>query len=69
MIPVDYRIIDYKYHPKYNKPIRYNDIALFKLDKDVEFSPYIRPLCLNVDPIKDKKTVASGWGNVDTGKQ
>lgn len=66
--PVDYKIIDRKLHPNYKKPSYYNDIALFKLDRDVKFSAYIRPVCLNSDPSTNPvKVVASGWGNVETG--
>lgn len=67
--PKDYKIIDRKIHPLYKKPINYNDIALFKLDQDVIFSAYVRPICLNSDPLLNpEKVVASGWGNVDIGK-
>ncbi|VVC37437.1 Serine proteases, trypsin family, serine active site,Peptidase S1, PA clan,Serine proteases, trypsin [Cinara cedri] len=66
--PKDYKIIDRKIHPNYKKRIYYNDIALFKLDRDVTFSAFVRPICLNSDPsLNPEKAVASGWGNVETG--
>ncbi|VVC24915.1 Hypothetical protein CINCED_3A015129 [Cinara cedri] len=67
--PLNYRIIDRKNHPKYNgNNSRYNDITLLKLEKNVEFSPYIRPICLNVESsIKETKAIASGWGRLGFG--
>ena len=34
-------------HPEYNKPKMYmNDIALLKLDKDIEYNTMVQPVCL-----------------------
>lgn len=43
----------------------YDDIALLRLKTDVEFSPYIRPVCLNTDQSLLNPTteiIATGWG-------
>ena len=56
-------------HPMYTKKsLFYNDIALFKLDRDVEFNDFVRPICL---PIRDNnldKAVFSGWGTLGFGQ-
>ncbi|XP_050420473.1 clotting factor G beta subunit-like [Adelges cooleyi] len=49
-------------HKNYRSTSIYNDIALFRLNRDVEFSETIRPVCLNVDPLFKPSTVtATGW--------
>lgn len=42
-------IIEVFIHPEYKRPIKYHDIALFKLDKNVAFSDFVRPACLNTE--------------------
>ncbi|XP_060842098.1 venom protease-like [Rhopalosiphum padi] len=65
--PTDYRIIERIIHPKYNPDSHYNDIALFRLEKDVGFSSYVRPICLNTNhSFTPTAVVATGWGNTDT---
>ncbi|KAI8038472.1 melanization protease 1 [Drosophila gunungcola] len=59
-------------HPKYGyDQISKNDIALLRMAKEVEFSAYIRPICLPVgkrfgNNIRDFKAV--GWGKTDSGE-
>lgn len=61
--PKDYRIIQRIIHPNYKPPSIYNDIALFRLEKKVEFSEYARPICLNTDKsMKPLMAIATGWG-------
>lgn len=68
-IPKDYKIDKRIVHPNYNKQAsRYDDIALFRLEQDVQFSPYVRPLCLNTDQsLNPPKLLASGWGKLNSG--
>lgn len=67
--PENYRIIEHILHPEYEPPAQYNDIGLFLLEKDVEFSKFIRPICLNSDPlINPTVQIATGWGQIYTGK-
>ncbi|XP_014259173.1 serine protease snake-like [Cimex lectularius] len=50
-------------HPKYERRTVYNDIALYKLEKPVQFSTFIRPLCLHTShEIGTDKAIATGWG-------
>lgn len=71
--PHDYEIADQIVHPKYLASSLYNDIALFKLNTDVRFSDYIRPVCLYtlLDLPKEKLNdlIASGWGATGYGKK
>ncbi|XP_049527910.1 LOW QUALITY PROTEIN: uncharacterized protein LOC119462121 [Dermacentor silvarum] len=56
-------------HPEYVDKGFANDIALLKLDKPVDFSDYIRPICLPSDgeterPRHTSFCVAVGWGKL-----
>ncbi|KAH6929037.1 hypothetical protein HPB50_022496 [Hyalomma asiaticum] len=56
-------------HPEYVDKGFANDIALLKLDKPVDFSDYIRPICLPSDgeTVRPRHTsfcVAVGWGKL-----
>lgn len=56
-------------HPEYKPPKLYNDIALYKLKKNVEFNAYVRPACLHYEPnISNKDAIATGWGHTEWGK-
>lgn len=33
-------------HPEYNPSNLYNDVALLKLQRPIEFNNYVRPICL-----------------------
>lgn len=61
-------IIDRIHHPEYKKPYKYHDIALLKLESSVEFSPYVRPACLNTHPVHYKEAIAIGFGKTKYGK-
>ena len=66
--PKDYRIVHHEIHPDYKPPSLYNDIALFQLESDVEFSDAVRPICLNTDlSATPLKQIATGWGRTATG--
>ncbi|XP_065350800.1 serine protease 53-like [Cloeon dipterum] len=62
-------------HEEYNLDDHRNDIALLELNRDVEFSVIISPVCLwfktkNVDIIQGRNGTIAGWGLVadyDTG--
>lgn len=42
----EFRVKNIRKHPNYKKPAVYDDIALIELATRVEFTPYIRPVCL-----------------------
>ncbi|CAH2083530.1 unnamed protein product [Euphydryas editha] len=62
--PLDVPIKTVHKHPEYNSPGKYNDIALFELNSDVDFEAAIRPACLWTKPDfpGHTKAVATGWG-------
>lgn len=47
--PIDYKVVEFIKHPEYLPPQRYNDIALLRLEKEVQFGKYIRPACLHTE--------------------
>ncbi|XP_077293962.1 serine protease snk-like isoform X2 [Arctopsyche grandis] len=51
-------------HPDYKPPLKYNDIALLKLDTPVNISD-VRIACLHTDSTLPKTAVASGFGKTD----
>lgn len=56
-------------HPKYDRSYVYNDVALFRLETEVQFTAYIRPTCLNSDPSLNFKTASAiGWGRTSIGE-
>lgn len=66
--PKDYKIVERVIHPNYRPPSLYYDIALFRLEKKVEFSAFVRPICLNADRfLKPSLSVATGWGQIQFG--
>jgi len=55
-------------HPDYKPREHYNDIALFRLETDVKFSSYVKPICLNSDDsLKPPDAIATGWGRTGLG--
>ena len=61
-----HNVIERIKHPEYNKITNNNDIALLKLDSDVNFSEYIYPICLPTRQHDEPKVVLTGLGT--TGK-
>lgn len=50
-------------HPNYKASSKYYDIALFKLDRDVSITDFIRPACLwQRFDINYTSGIATGWG-------
>lgn len=66
--PTDYEIINRIVHPDYRSSSRYNDIALFELDRTVSFNKYIFPICLQTNPNLEGELIATGWGQTDVGE-
>lgn len=66
--PQDFLITDRYAHPAYKPPLQYNDIALVRLDKEAVITPYVRPLCLQVDKqLPSYSPIATGWGTLQYG--
>ncbi|RXG69246.1 Proclotting enzyme [Armadillidium vulgare] len=65
--PILLRIAERK-SPGYNSISHINDLELLKLERDVEFSDFIKPACLPFDLKRrnfvDEKMVIIGWGDI-----
>lgn len=60
-------------HGEYNNKTLENDIAIIRVQKSINFTEYIRPICLSFDStISDRsvppnaKLIVSGWGKTDS---
>ena len=55
-------------HSKYSTRSRQNDIALIKLKKPVEYTNYLKPICLSTkNPTNPKENFTiTGFGTIDT---
>ena len=51
---IDREIDDYKVHPKYKHNEPYFDVGIAYTKTKVEYTPYIRPICLPMNPIGKK---------------
>lgn len=66
----EYKVEKIIVHPSYNISVKskLHDITLLRLAEDVEFSKYVRPICLPFDdtikamPIDDEDFTVTGWG-------
>lgn len=55
-------------HTNYKPPSKYDDIALIKLAQAVQFTPTVRPACLNGESsITNTKAIAIGFGKTTFG--
>ena len=57
-------------HPEYSRSMSYHNIAIIKLKERVSVSENLKPLCLQVDPIKpedllETSLVSLGWGIIE----
>ena len=62
------KVLEYKIHPLYISPLPYHDVALAIADAYIEFTDYVRPVCLPFQPIDEEDYWAgqfvtlAGWG-------
>ena len=57
-------------HPSRVKSSRENDIAIVTLDREVEVSKFVRPICIGdlKTPVQPgDKVVVTGWGMTEAG--
>ncbi|XP_064292592.1 transmembrane protease serine 9-like [Plodia interpunctella] len=75
--PADVQVDKVIPFPRYNSESLYrNDIALLRLEKDVDFTDYIRPVCLPIsetaakqDYVPDSVYWTAGWGQTESEKK
>ncbi|XP_031780170.1 venom protease isoform X2 [Nasonia vitripennis] len=66
--PIDVIVESYVVHPEYNNTSKENDIAILRLDRDVEFTKAIHPICLPIEKnLRNRDFVGTypfvaGWG-------
>lgn len=67
--PIDIKVVQRLIHKGYHSAFYHNDIAILTLERDVEFTDFIRPICLPLlSPIVSKQTFQrffpfiAGWG-------
>ncbi|KAK7601268.1 hypothetical protein V9T40_008709 [Parthenolecanium corni] len=69
--PRDFRIIEQIPHPQYTGSSIYFDIMLLKLREKVQFTPHMRPICLDTSsvwaPALNNYGVITGWVVTATG--
>ncbi|KAK2583732.1 hypothetical protein KPH14_009650 [Odynerus spinipes] len=66
----DFGIDSVHFHPEYSKTKLQNDIALIRLNGDVDLTPRnVKPICLPTGPSEPlpKKVVVTGWGATELG--
>ena len=54
-------------HPSYNNSLYNNDLTLMRLSAPVDFTDYIRPICLAADSSTFSNATScwvTGWGNI-----
>lgn len=60
--PVRFKIAERIKHPEYTSKLKYNDIALLRLEIEVIFNEYIRPACLPEFSTINFVATVTGWG-------
>ncbi|XP_057664004.1 venom protease-like [Diorhabda carinulata] len=69
--PKTYRVENITIHPEFSQIAYENDIALIRLDENVEYNLFIRPICLPMNEVLDETFVGekidiAGWGKDDS---
>lgn len=53
-------------HPQYHTAAKYHDICIFKLAEDIQFSPFVRPACINVEMnLQWNTAIVIGFGRTE----
>ena len=57
-------VVEVILHENYNRSITDNDMALFRLAEDVQYTRSIKPICLPRDDVTDNMMcITAGWGH------
>ncbi|KAG8268258.1 serine-type endopeptidase activity protein [Homalodisca vitripennis] len=58
-----FQIVEHYLHTDYRSHLLYNDIVLFRLDRDVQFTRFVAPACLYQGLTEPEgRAVVTGWG-------
>ncbi|XP_046671209.1 serine protease snake-like [Homalodisca vitripennis] len=58
-----FQIVEHHVHKDYRSHLLYNDIVLFRLDRDVQFTRFVAPACLYQGLTEPEgRAVVTGWG-------
>lgn len=66
---IDFTIEQQIIHENFNQQ-NHNDVALLKLDKDVEYNKFVRPICLPMSQAFDTDNlnfIVTGFGKTESG--
>uniref|UniRef100_A0A336LKX8 CSON006987 protein n=1 Tax=Culicoides sonorensis TaxID=179676 RepID=A0A336LKX8_CULSO len=63
--PTFYHVKKFIIHPKFDKNLKTNDIALVQTQNEIIFSVNVKPIPINLNYVKENiEAVTSGWGRV-----
>jgi len=57
-----YKVIQKIVHPDYDRTTTSNDIALLKLNRNVDFNENVHPICLPTKQLDEPKAIVTGFG-------
>lgn len=64
--PQEFKVARRIPHPDYKSPVKYNDIAVITLDRNVTLNEFVAIACLDVERNHDQETlIAAGWGQTE----
>ncbi|XP_014085764.2 trypsin-1 [Bactrocera oleae] len=68
-LKIDRNVVNITTHPKYNARTYDNDIAIIQLDKPVEMTELLHPVCMPTPgkSFKGETAVVTGWGAIKVG--
>ena len=55
---IERKVVKHFQHPKYRAPRAYYDAAIAVVDRVIEFTDYVRPVCLPMTPVDDEDAAA-----------
>ncbi|XP_017489731.1 PREDICTED: trypsin-1-like [Rhagoletis zephyria] len=68
-LKIDRNVVNITTHPKYNARTYDNDIAIIQLDKPVELTELLHPVCMPTPgkSFKGETAIVTGWGAIKVG--
>lgn len=68
-LKIDRNVVNITTHPKYNSRTYDNDIAIIQLDKPVEMTELLHPVCMPTPgkSFRGENAIVTGWGAIKVG--